>query len=214
MILHALWSGALQPALSVPCRCQHLLAVFPFPIVILEDQTPDGPKLRVCPERRFVTPGLTVGDVVAEELDMEVPPGACVVICNSRVTGGLEQSFEFASEILYSVIVESEALNELTLFDWALRSFTLSWRDALCTDRSGVDRLCQSAIARISGWQAGSSTLQDYLRMAEPDYVEYAAEPDLARQLQRLRDMQDWGQALIAAFPGNRQIRRFEAQHL
>ncbi|RRH75791.1 hypothetical protein [Falsigemmobacter faecalis] len=202
MILNALWSGDLQPALSVPCRCKHLLAVFPFPIVILEDQRHASPKLRVCSERRPVTPGLTIGDVVAEELGLDIPPGACVVICSDQVKGGLEGSYEFAAEILYSVIVESESVTELALFDWALRSFSLSWRDTLCTDRAGIDRLCQSAIARVSGWQPGASGLQEYLRMAEPDYVEYPADPDLVRRLLPNRDMQDWGSALSAAFPG------------
>lgn len=210
MILKALWSGALKPAQSVPCRCPQLLSVFPFPIVILEDRTSTAPKLRICDERRAVTPDLTVGDVVAEELDIDVPPGACVVICNHRVAGGVSESFAFAAEILYSVIVESEARNELALFDWALRSFTLSWRDSLCTDGGSVDRLCRRAIERISGWQPGASTLQDYLRLAEPDYVEYPAEPDLAQKLTPGSDMKDFGQALIAAFPGNRQLRSYE----
>lgn len=82
-ILELIWQGAVKPADGVgAARLRRLLrAMLPMRIVCLTAATGID-RVLVLPDELEVMPALPLGDVVAEELPLDVPYGALLMICD------------------------------------------------------------------------------------------------------------------------------------
>ncbi|MWD28458.1 hypothetical protein E0K89_013315 [Aquicoccus sp. SCR17] len=85
-MLELVWEGAVQPAEGRgAARLRRLLkAMLPVRIVCLSAATGID-RVTVLPDELEVMPALPLGDVIAEELPVEVPYGSLLLICDADV---------------------------------------------------------------------------------------------------------------------------------
>ena len=82
-LLHAIWNGECTPAVSSDTAIiRDIFAEF-FPFRVLFLEVPEGPLCgHVLTDETEVIPALPIGDVIAEEFDLIVPPGTSIVCCS------------------------------------------------------------------------------------------------------------------------------------
>jgi hypothetical protein len=87
-LLEGIWNGSITalPAGASSRIAQAIADLAPVPIVCLMSATSLG-DLRIWPEAAELMPGVSLGDVLVEELGLEVPYGALVIVETAAEAG-------------------------------------------------------------------------------------------------------------------------------
>ncbi|SEN26570.1 hypothetical protein SAMN04488011_103209 [Palleronia pelagia] len=139
-LLHALWDGAVRPC--APCRAEtfdRLLSHFvPVNCVLLTiDDTMAQP--RALSEDTNLVSGITLGDAVAEELDVDVPYGAVILIRHEAAIDDLSHA-------------AGQAVAELAIAMVARAPLPAARRDAVLMELASLYALkAEGAAARALG---------------------------------------------------------------
>jgi len=170
------------------------MSAFSFPILILNDRNGMRGSMRVFFEDDPVAEGLALGDVVSDELNVDIPAGACVIVLGQGAPAGLRGSFLMMAEILHACIARRQDLPEVSLFDWALRSLVLRWRSELCADAMEIDRLCRDVSAIVLGYgkPLASGEFDRYMKLLDPAVGLRAPDIDLLDALSKAQGLSDW----------------------
>ncbi|WP_102223643.1 hypothetical protein [Acidimangrovimonas sediminis] len=109
LLLEQIWNGSVSawPTGEKGDIARGIAALLPVQTVCVDNAAPHGVP-RVLPEATELLPGLTLGDVLAEELGIEVPFGALVVfetVVNAAVIGSSEHDIGCTSDEVLRHIV-------------------------------------------------------------------------------------------------------------
>ena len=87
-ILELIWQGVVRPLnVTEAAMLQPMLsALLPMPIVSLKAGS-GADRIAILPDELEVMPALPLGDVIVEELSVDVPYGALVLICDAATVG-------------------------------------------------------------------------------------------------------------------------------
>ena len=150
-ILEMIWQQAVQP-MTAPesARLKPLLdALLPMPVVALKTGVGDA-RVLVLPDETELMPALPLGDVIAEEMALDVPYGALVVTCDAEAVS-LPLDYAALSFDL------GNALGQTLLCVLRRGVFPLEHEnEALYTMACAYDRMAQSAAMQalgLIGWE-------------------------------------------------------------
>ena len=110
-LLQAIWAGEAKPAEAHGASTLRriLEEIFPFRMVILEVAKAPATG-RVLTDETELMPGLPLGDVLAEECDLIVPAGTCIICCTADEMAesceGVRRS-EVLGQICAEIIVDA-----------------------------------------------------------------------------------------------------------
>lgn len=168
MSLASIWNGRYCPLLAMPLPCRTTLGVFGFPILFLLDRASKSPYPRVFTDDALLAADLTLGEVLAEELNLVVPEGSLIVICNPLDVNDPYLGLQLAGEVLYKIIATHHGKEPGALFYWAFQSLALTWLGADHSEQATLDRI----FADIMGLPKLCSVLvaKEYLTFLEPDF--------------------------------------------
>lgn len=168
MSLASIWNGRYRPLLAMPLPCRTTLGVFGFPILFLLDRAAKSPYPRAYADDDLLAADLTLGEVLAEELNLVVPEGSMIVACNPLDESDPYLGVQLAGEVLYKIIATHHGKEPGELFYWAFQSLALTWFGTDHNAHAVLDRI----FADIMGLPKPCSVLaaKEYLTFLEPDF--------------------------------------------
>lgn len=168
MSLASIWNGRYCSLPAMPLPCRTTLGVFGFPILFLLDRADKSPYPRAFTDDVLLAADLTLGEVLAEEMNLVVPEGSMIVACNRLDESDPYLGARLAGEVLYKLIGTHHAKEPGELFYWAFQSLALTWYGDDHGAHAAVDRI----FADIMGLPKPCSVLaaKEYLAFLEPEF--------------------------------------------
>lgn len=202
MLLNALWSGHCHPFVAVPSQCDRFVQAFPFPILFLQESMKCMRGIRVYFAEDLLARDLSLGDVLCEELNLEIAPGTMVLLLEDKPRGGLEFGIEMAASILHSLITRRPQVRELAMFDWALRSLSEAWGFGPVSLDPSLQLARDRVTAKVLGLPQCQTPvcLSRHLSRLDPTYLAVSADLGLPARLTMCRDQTEWLQELSASY--------------
>ena len=194
MILESLWS---KKCCLLTLRSEAVLeasSLLKMPILALYNADEDARDITVHFGDDSILPGLTYSEVLEEEIGISDGAEAAVVVFGPKAQLGSKGCFSLVAEIIYAAVLKSDSPSELSLFDWALRSFAPEL--SVCLDD------CDQVLRDFAGVPFGLSEEQceAYFKLLEPLFVRKQMDPSLSANLSGLSKLDDWLAVLGHAF--------------
>lgn len=194
MILESLWS---KKCCRLTLRSEALLqaiTILQMPILALYHAQEGANDISVYFSRDLILPDLCLADLLADEIGIAPSERAAVVVFGPNAQLGLGGGFALVAEVLYAAILRGNVTAEMSLFDWALRSFALK--------NKINSRCCDLILADFWGLPHAGNVLKSYiwLRQIDPQFERRKADAGLAEKLARSASLDAWLNILQTAY--------------
>lgn len=168
MPLASIWNGQYCPLPALPLHCRAPLGVFGFPILFLMDSSATARQPRVFSDDFMLALDLTLGEVLAEEMNIVVPDGSMIVVCTPIDQSDAHLGLRLAGEVLYKIIATYHGKEPSSLFYWTFQSLALTWLGEEHTEHAALDLIALDILGlpRVCSCVAA----QEYLSFLEPDF--------------------------------------------
>lgn len=186
-LLKSLWNRECVVLPQPPAGLQAYFEGFSLPLLWLCHRTLDSTAVHVAFEDELLAQDVALGDVLCEELGVNLVPGA-VVVCVPCQARAQSDPFMVFAQVLYAVLMRQPE-HDAAFFSWVLRSVTEARCVAGATEWADQPR---AAIAALTGAppQCDSAALDGYLATLSPGFpLGLPLALDLLERLMRARDV-------------------------